>query len=109
MVDARLLNDDPVIEAQFAPIMAGRFYEGLHHTDGTDLGSRRRHREFMRLNGYTTLDDYSNGKDGQFERKAEERARAFRPGQTDKPEGHNEREIARDIQQSIHQLTSRRR
>ena len=35
-----------------------RHYEGLRATDGTDIGSRRKHREYMRLNGLATVDDF---------------------------------------------------
>lgn len=33
-------------------------YDGLRATDGTDIGSRRKHREYMRQNGLTTADDF---------------------------------------------------
>lgn len=45
-----------------APICVDRFYEGASYVDGEgnkiDLGSRRRHREFMKEKGFTTIDDY---------------------------------------------------
>ena len=48
----------PAPEARNAPIMAGRFYENTAATDGTDIGSRRKHREYMRQNNLTTADDF---------------------------------------------------
>ena len=45
-----------------APIMAGRFYENTASPlDGTDIGSRQKHRDYMREKGLTTADDYVAG------------------------------------------------
>lgn len=44
--------------ARDAPIMVDRFYEGATATDGTDIGSRRRHRAYMKAHNLTTADDY---------------------------------------------------
>jgi hypothetical protein len=44
-----------------APVMAGRFYEGASFNDGEkvhDLGSRSKHRAFMREKGWATADDF---------------------------------------------------
>jgi hypothetical protein len=41
-----------------APIMMDRFYEGVRATDGTDIGSRRKHRQYMKDHGLTTADDF---------------------------------------------------
>lgn len=35
-------------------------YDGLRATDGTDIGSRRKHREYMRIHGLTTADDFKD-------------------------------------------------
>jgi 2-polyprenyl-6-methoxyphenol hydroxylase-like FAD-dependent oxidoreductase len=35
-------------------------YDGLRATDGTDIGSRTKHREYMKKHGLTTADDYSS-------------------------------------------------
>lgn len=58
-----------------APIMAGRFYENTCATDGTDIGSRRRHKAYMREHGLTTADDYRSTWD-----KAKERRETAREG-----------------------------
>lgn len=47
-------------EAVSAPIMSGRFYENTAATDGTDIGSRKKHREYMRANGLSMHSDYSD-------------------------------------------------
>lgn len=33
-------------------------YDGLRATDGTDISSRSKHREYMRMHGLTTADDF---------------------------------------------------
>lgn len=35
-----------------------RHYDGLRATDGSDISSRKKHRDYMRKMGYTTADDY---------------------------------------------------
>jgi hypothetical protein len=43
-----------------APIMVDRFYENtFSHLDGRDIGSRRKHREYMKEKGLTTVDDFT--------------------------------------------------
>lgn len=50
----------PPQHALEAPVMVDRFYEGLKATDGTDIGSRRKHRQYMKDNNLTTMDDFSD-------------------------------------------------
>lgn len=51
-------------------ILAGdRHYEGLQAPDGTDIGSRTKHREYMRRNGLTMADDFK----GEWSKAAAER------------------------------------
>jgi hypothetical protein len=51
--------------------MAGdRHYDGLRATDGTDISSRSKHREYMRANNLTTADDFTQTwKDAAKERE----------------------------------------
>lgn len=37
-----------------------RSYDGLRATDGADISSRSKHREYMKINGLTTADDYKD-------------------------------------------------
>ena len=37
-----------------------RHYDGLRATDGTDISSRTKHREYMKKNGLTTVDDFKD-------------------------------------------------
>ena len=36
-----------------------RNYDNMRATDGADISSRKKHREYMRINGLTTADDFS--------------------------------------------------
>jgi hypothetical protein len=45
--------------ALYAPILMDRFYENTKATDGRDIGSRRKHRAYMKEKGLTTIDDYT--------------------------------------------------
>jgi len=45
-------------QAKNAPICAGRFYENTVAQDGADIGSRKKHREYMRAKGLTMMSDY---------------------------------------------------
>ena len=76
-VDVR--DAPPPRTALNAPIMVDRFYEGARATDGTDIGSRQKHREYMRQNNLTTVDDYRN----EWAAAAKERE-AIRTGTHDK-------------------------
>jgi len=48
----------PSTDAVSAPILAGRFYENMCALDGTDIGSRAKHKEYMKAKGYTVSSDY---------------------------------------------------
>ena len=64
----------PPPRALDAPIMVDRFYEGAKATDGTDIGSRRKHREYMHANNLTTADDFTETWKKAEQRRAAERA-----------------------------------
>lgn len=62
-------------------------YDGLRATDGTDISSRTKHREYMKANNLTTVDDFQESwakakerrehymkHGGSFDRAAIERA-----------------------------------
>lgn len=57
-VTAADYDAQPTEHAVNAPILSGRFYENMKATDGTDIGSRKRHREYMKAHGLTTADDF---------------------------------------------------
>lgn len=76
-----------------APVLTGRFYENTAATDGTDIGSRKKHREYMKKNGLAMQSDFS----GEWGRAEKERA-AIRSGEADR----KARKEA--IERAIHQL-----
>lgn len=39
-------------------LISDRHYDGMSATDGTDISSRAKHREYMRRNDLTTIDDF---------------------------------------------------
>lgn len=56
LVPADQYNRAP--QAIHAPIMVDRYMEGVRATDGTDIGSRRKRRDWMRVHGYADASDY---------------------------------------------------
>jgi hypothetical protein len=73
-----------------------RGYDGLQATDGADISSRTKHREYMKRTGLTTVDDFSS----QWARQSKERQEYMTRGGS----------IRRtDIERAIHQLQNRTR
>jgi putative FmdB family regulatory protein len=69
------------------PVSAGanvlhgdRHYEGLRAPDGTDIGSRTKHREYMSRTGLTLSDDFK----GQWKKEQEARKERLTGTYTDK-------------------------
>jgi len=60
-----------------AALWNDRSYDGLRTTDGVDISSRSKHREYMRVNNLTTVDDFRG-----VWADAEKRRDAYRTGQT---------------------------
>jgi hypothetical protein len=75
-----------------------RSYDGLRATDGTDISSRSKHREYMRVNGLTTMDDFKQSFADAQQRKAEY--------VTQGKHGAVKRE---HIERAIHEIQSRRK
>lgn len=75
-------------------------YGGLQSTEGVDISTRRRHREYMKANGYTIAEDYK----GEWARASEERAKAFTPGA-----GYDSKARREDIGRTIYELEKRGR
>lgn len=71
-----------------------RSYDGMRATDGTDISSRTKHREYMRANNLTTMDDYK----GHFDRALEAKAEYVTRGGT---------VTKHDIERAIHTLQQR--
>lgn len=65
----RHINVVPGLALGYA--LAGeRHYEGLRATDGTDIGTRAKHRAYMRAHNLTTADDFAS----TWKRAEQERA-----------------------------------
>jgi hypothetical protein len=79
-----------------AVLWGDRHYDGMRATDGADIGSRSKHREYMRRHGLTTVDDFTD-----TWRKAEAQRNAVRNG-ADPQRRH-------DIARVLHQLERGRR
>jgi hypothetical protein len=74
-----------------------RHYEGMRASDGADISTRSKHREYMRQNGLTTIDDYGHD---HWQKAAAQRDRVARG---DDPNRKH------DIVRAIAQLESTRR
>jgi hypothetical protein len=72
-----------------------RHYENMQATDGTDISSRSKHREYMKRNGLTTADDFK----GEWAKAAKNRADYY--------QGKGGGAVSRDdVGRAIHQLES---
>lgn len=65
-------------QAIHANIMVDRFYEGVKATDGTDIGSRRKHREYMKAHDLAPADDFSPSWYANVHKQRQEEARKNR-------------------------------
>lgn len=74
-----------------------RHYGNMRATDGTDISSRAKHREYMRVNGLTTADDFKE----TWAKAAKERADYFT--------GKRGSVTKEDIARAIHQLETRKK
>lgn len=73
-VDTRELDEEPVSLATNAPILSGRFYENTSTLDGHDIGSRKKHREYLKASGLAMAGDYQQTWQKQAERRDRVRA-----------------------------------
>lgn len=72
-----------------------RHYDGLQATDGTDISSRSKHREYMKRNNLTTVDDYKE----TWAQAQKERERYYTQGGSIK---------RADIERAMYQVMNRR-
>lgn len=72
-----------------------RIYDDLRATDGVDISSRRKHREYMKRNNLTVADDYRN----EWKQAAKRRVEFFAGRDPTRRE---------DIERSIHKLEKRK-
>lgn len=84
---------DPGRHKGDAALWGDRGYDGMATTDGIDISSRSKHRQYLKQHGLATFDDYK----GEFARRESEREAYY--------SGHKGSINKRDIQQAIEQLT----
>lgn len=48
----------PALPTDSGALWGDSSYDGMRATDGTDISTRSKHREYMRANNLTTMDDY---------------------------------------------------
>jgi hypothetical protein len=75
-------------------------YGHIQATDGTDLSTRRRHREYMREKGLTVADDFK----GVWAKAEPEMKKAVTPDS-----GFDRASRREDLGRAVHELRSRRR
>jgi hypothetical protein len=74
-VDVNDLGWEQEPQAKNAPILSGRFYENVAAQDGTDIGSRKKYREYMKAKGLTSMSDYTE----TWKKAEKEREKAASP------------------------------
>jgi hypothetical protein len=84
--------------ALHAPIVMDRHYENMAATDGTDIGSRRKHREYMKRHNLAIADDFKE----TWAKAAKEREKVY-TGEHDR-KGRRE-----DIERAWYEVTNGRR
>ena len=52
--------EPPLRTVTDAALWNDRSYDGMQATDGTPINTRTKHREYMRINNLTTVDDFKN-------------------------------------------------
>ena len=72
MVGGELRDADGVDNTRpTVPVVGDRHYADCRTTDGVDISTRAKHRDYMKRTGLTTVDDYKS----EFERKRDQRER----------------------------------
>ena len=84
----------PEMQADAGALWGDRHYDGLQASDGTDISSRSKQRDYMRNNNLTTADDYKDS----WVQSRKKRDRMFTEGGTFSK---------RDIERAISQLQDR--
>ena len=97
----RGVDDIPVNPLEMQPhnrVIGDLHYDGLRATDGTDISTRTKHREYMKRHNLTTMDDFS----GAFERAQKAKADYVTTGKGGA--------VSRaDVARAIYQLQQKRR
>lgn len=85
----------PALPVDSGALWGDRGYDGQRATDGADISTRTKHREYMRAHGLTTMDDFKD----TWAKAQAQRERLYTQG------GSFTR---RDVERAIHQLQHKR-
>lgn len=85
----------PEMRVDSGALWNDRSYEGMRAADGSDISSRTKHREYMKANNLTTMDDFKD----TWAKAKESRERYMTEGGSFK---------RADIERAIYQLQNRR-
>lgn len=85
----------PELRNDAGALWGDRHYDGLRATDGADISTRSKHREYMKANNVTLADDFKD----TWAKAQEQRDRYYKQG------GSFTRG---DVERAIHQLQNRR-
>lgn len=86
---------EPETRADSGALWGDRHYEGMRASDGADISSRSKHRQYMKNNNLTTMDDFTNS----WAKAREQRDRLFTQGGTF---------TKKDIERAMSQLQNRK-
>jgi hypothetical protein len=93
-----VIPENPMEMLPHNRVIGDSHYDGLRATDGTDISTRAKHREYMKRNNLTTMDDFNTSFAQALKRKAEYVT-----------EGKHAAVKRADIERAIHQLQQRRK
>jgi hypothetical protein len=85
----------PELRTDSGALWGDRSYDGLKATDGTDISSRTKHREYMKANNLATVDDFKQ----TWAKAQQQRERYYQQGGSFKKA---------DIERAMHQVLNRR-
>lgn len=89
-------DQHPSTDAVHFALSGDRHYDGMRATDGTDISTRTKHREYMKANNVTTMDDFKSVWQGAQKQRDEYRTT-----------GKGGAVTREDIARTIHQLNNR--
>ena len=94
-------NEETEARALDAPIMVDRFYENtVSPIDGADIGSRRKHRDYMKAHGLAMADDFQ----GEWAAKEALRERKTKDESFDDRSERQKLEARRQLYQRMQEL-----
>lgn len=85
----------PELRNDSGVLWGDRHYDGARATDGTDISTRTKHREYMKANNVTVMDDFKD----TWAKAQAQREQLFTEGGTFRRQ---------DVERAIHQLQNKR-